>query len=124
MTTAYITGDRSIDPLTAALGAAALIKALVTKYDDLTIVTGDAPTGFENAVAYLMKGSSHLIVKPRTFTDEGKPDFDAHNKDLASSGVDLVCVIHGDPLGSNIVKSVMLNFPEDKVKMVLQGDQV
>lgn len=124
MTTAYITGDRSINPLLAVMGAAALIKALSSKYDDLTLVTGDAPTGFENALAYLYKGSDKLIIKPRTLNDEGKPDFDAHNKALASSGIDLVCVMHSDPLGSNIVKSVMANFPEDKVKMVLQGDDL
>lgn len=124
MTTVYVTGDRSINPLLAIMGVAALEKALAAKYEDLTIVTGDAPTGVESALEFLHRGSDKLIIKPRTLKDDGKPDFDAHNKELAASGVDVVAVLHGDPLGSNIVKSIMANFPEDKVKMVLQGDDV
>lgn len=122
MTTILITGDRSIDPLQAVTGVAMTMKLLALNKifdEDTTIVTGDAPKGVERAVRYLFEDATNLIIKPRPMT-EGKPDHDAYAKELSTAGIDVVYVLHGDPMGSKITTSLFKHFDGDKVKLVLQ----
>lgn len=120
MKTIYITGDRSLDPLTAALNAGAMLNMIAEQQGtDISVITGDAPTGVENAVRYLFGASEKLTVVSRKVTDD-KPDHDEFHNRLKAS-VDEVYILHGAPLDSSITKSAMRVFDPDKVHLPVQG---
>lgn len=124
MATVYITGDRSLHPVVSVNVVAAVLKHAVATVPDgetLSVVTGDSPTGIESALGYLLKGDPNFTVYPRTQNAEGQWDFDAHNKSLASS-VDKVYLLHSDPFNSKVAKSVLQNFPQEKVLMPFQEE--
>lgn len=126
MKTIYVTGDRSVDPMSAVAGTANLLNYILYKEEsdgsDITFVTGDAPRGIEKAMRYLAEAPGVLTVYDRKMTDEGRPDFDEFHNRLASS-VDAVYILHTAPLESSITKSIMRVFPEDKVHLPLQEMQ-
>lgn len=128
MTTIYVTGDRALSPwisvnLAAQVVQMALIAARKENPDEeVSLVTGDSPTGIEGALKFLFGHDPNFTVYPRSQNAEGKWDFDSHNKSLVAS-VDKVYLLHADPLNSTVAKSVIQIFPEDKVVMPLQDLQ-
>jgi hypothetical protein len=121
--TLYITGDRAINPLAAVnLVAGALsILTLENKAEPFAIVTGNAPTGVERAVRYLIPAQAVKVFE-REKTAEGKVDFDTQHT-LIKDDVDEVIFLHTEPLGSTIGKSVAKIFPPEKVRYLMQEMQ-
>lgn len=117
MTTFFITGDRSMDPVTAI---EFLLVALHSLPEDArpatgdTVYTGNLATGVERAVRYLYYG---VGVVNYSQTDDGKPDF-AGLFALNAKDFDRVLFIHSDPLGSHIGAAVMQNFDPAKVTIL------
>lgn len=121
----YITGDRSIDPLTSV----SLVNIVLTKiaheqqvvhYEErgVRFVTGNSKTGIERGARYLLPEAATDVVHYDTNAD-GKPEFDEIHRILAPE-VDEVWFIHPDPLSSRIGKSLHQHFPIEKIKMPLQ----
>lgn len=120
MKTFYITGDRAINPIVAAGMVGKALAQLTFENDGEAVryITGNSGSGVEAAVQFIApKGA--LSVTERSLTPEGYTDWDASHKELAQM-VDGAIVLHGDPLGSRIGKSVTENFPEDKVRFIMQ----
>jgi hypothetical protein len=121
MTTIYLTGDRAIDPLTAANLAAAAINDLVQEaHGDIEFITGDAPTGIERAVRYLIP-ESRLNVIARNLDEDGRPNLDLAHEAIKSAHPDVVPVLlHTAPLESKIGASAVKIFGEANVKLPMQ----
>lgn len=119
MKTVYITGDRSIDPINAVAIAGKAVAQVYAENDgeQVRFVTG-TEGGVEEALRFVLADGSVTIVE-RPKTDEGYTDWDGFHKKLSLT-VDSAVVLHGDPLGSRIGKSVTANFPDDKVRFLLQ----
>lgn len=121
--TLYITGDRSVDPLTAVqiVAGSLSILALENKGQPFAIVTGNAPTGIERAVRYLIPAQAVKVFE-REKTAEGKIDFDTQHT-LIRDDVDEAIVLHPQPLDSTIGKSVAKIFAPEKVRYLMQEMQ-
>lgn len=119
----YITGDRSAHPLTAVQVVAATLAnlAMENKGEPFAIVTGNAPTGIESAVRYLVPKQACKVFE-RELNAEGKVDFDTQHI-LIKDDVDEVVFLHTDPLGSTVGKSVAKIFDADKVRYPFQEAQ-
>lgn len=120
MTTYFITGDRSMDPVTALEFLFMSLKSLPEDDQPSTgdvIYTGNLMAGIERAVRYLFFG---VNVVSYSANDEGVPNFDESFKLMSESGdgVDRVLFIHSDPLGSHIGAAVMQNFDPAKVTIL------
>lgn len=120
MKTFYLTGDRSLGPATsvAIVGKAVAQLYFENKGEPLLFVTGNGNTGIEAAVQFVVPAGA-LTVTERSTTPEGYVDFDAAHESIKDK-VDAAIVLHGDPLGSRIGKSVTKVFPEDKVRFIIQ----
>lgn len=117
MTKVFVTGDRSMDPLTAvAVTIAQLNKFAKVKGngEKIEVYTGDFETGVERAVRYLI-GDANVLFHDNDA--EGHPDLDKLHKTAAET-VDYALMIHGDPLKSRIGKSLAGHFPGDKLILV------
>jgi len=121
MTTVYLTGDRSIDPLTAANLAAAAIQDLVHEaHGDIEFVTGDAPSGIEKAVRYLVP-EARLSVVTRQLDEDGRPNLDLAHEAIKAEHPGVVPVLlHSAPLDSKIGASAVKVFGEEAVKLPMQ----
>ena len=126
MTTIYLTGDRSVEPLSAVNVTAAVLQLIVEREGpNVKIITGDAITGIERAVRYLLPLGAVLTVaerKPKSATNE-KPDFDEFHTRIKPL-VDAVYIVHGDPLVSSIAKSAMRVFPGDIIRFPLTESSI
>jgi hypothetical protein len=118
--TFYFTGDRALDPLTAVqvVAGALSIITLENKGVPFRIVTGDAPTGIERAIRYLVPAQACKVFE-REKNAEGKIDFDTQHT-LIKDDVDAVIFLHSDPLGSTVGKSVAKIFDFDKIRYLMQ----
>lgn len=112
MTDIFITGDRSVDPLTAIpMVLKALEHSGVQESD--TLATGSMEFGIERAVRYLLR-ADQLVYSTN---DEGKPDFDGLFEVVAKT-FDKVVFVHSDPLASKIGASLVKVVPADKLVFV------
>lgn len=118
--TFYLTGDRSMDPANsvAIVGKAVAQLYNENKGEELKFITGNHPGGIEFAARFVIAKDALGIVE-RPTTEDGYIDWDLSHKKLVDS-VDKAIVLHGDPLGSRIGKSVSDVFPEDKVRFLIQ----
>lgn len=120
--TIFITGDRSMDPFTAVQIAGVIIGKIHleanAKQESLRFMTGNAKTGIERAVRYLIPEQVIDIVSYDINAD-GKPEFDEIHKIIATE-IDEVWFLHPDPLSSRIGKSLHQHFSHLKIKMPLQ----
>lgn len=119
----YITGDRSLDPITAVT----LVNVILTKIGHelsqtgspgARFVTGNSKSGIERAVRYMLP-EPVLDVMHYDINADGKPEFDEIHKIIAPN-IDEVYFIHNDPLSSRIGKSLHQHFMHLKIKMPLQ----
>lgn len=113
MTTFFITGDRSLDPLTALT----LTLPVITEHvkDGDSVVTGSLPTGVERAVRYLFLQAG---VMQYSSTDDDRPDFEGMFKIVNRTDVDKVLFIHPDPLASRVGAALVATIDPDKLEMV------
>lgn len=120
--TFYLTGDRSMDPINSAVFVGKAVTQILfeNEGEPVTFITGNAPSGVEQAVRFIVPPSK-LTVLERGKTPEGYIDFDASHKKIADI-VDKAIVLHGDPLGSRIGQSVVSNFADDKVRFLAQEE--
>lgn len=119
MTTVFVTGDRSMSPTTAF----GIVLPVITKIahdnpEGVRFVTGDAVTGIERAVRYLLPEQFVQLVN-REVDAEGHVDFDKSSAEAAGIA-DYAVVIHTDPLNSRLAKSVAkafakVEFPLDEI---------
>lgn len=118
--TIYLTGDRSMPPV-PAVGLVNLVlqKVLQDNPEGVLLVTGDAPSGIERAVRYLVPEMALQVAK-RTLNEHGAPDFDASHQELTAE-VDKVIVLHADPLNSRLTKSIAKIFAPEKVEYPLDA---
>lgn len=118
--TIYLTGDRALDPLTAVqvVAGALSILTLENKAQPFRVITGDAPTGIERAVRYLIPAQACKVFEREKLAD-GKVDFDTQHI-LIKDDVDTVVFLHSDPLGSTVGKSVAKVFDFDKIRYLMQ----
>lgn len=118
MTTIFVTGDRSLNPVTAFGIVAPVVNKLITDHPEgVRFVTGDALSGIERAMRYVIP--DHFIhVITRTTDAEGHTDWDASAKEAAGLA-DMAVVIHTDPLSSRLAKSVTKHF--ENVEFPLEG---
>lgn len=114
-TKVFITGDRSVDPVTAFGVTLPVLAGLVNSFGaDVGFATGSMNSGVERAVRYILPGVTEF---PHVNTDEGYIDFDARHKQVIEDA-DYVVFIHSDPLASRIGKSLVDIVPEDRLQMV------
>lgn len=115
MTTVFLTGDRSMNPLLAVsvagqllaeIGAANAI-ATLTGNDPIAIATGDN-AGFERAIRDVLEGlgATPTVVPTGTDPDTGKPAWDIRHE-VVNALADRVVFIHTDPLSSSLGASLM-----------------
>lgn len=117
MTKVFVTGDRSVDPVTAAMVTAAQIAKFIKikgEGEKVEFYTGDFETGIERAVRYLVKDANVIFHDNDA---EGHPDLEARHK-IAAETADFALMIHPDPLKSRIGKSLAGHFPGDKLILV------
>lgn len=119
----YITGDRSIDPLTSvSLVNIVLSKIhhaeMVEKGDGVRFMTGNSKTGIERAVRYLLPEPVVDVIHYDLNAD-GKPEFDESFKVVAPM-VTEVFFVHPDPLASRIGKALHQHVDSAKIHMPLQ----
>lgn len=119
----YITGDRSIDPLTSvSLVSFVLAKIqheeMVAKSDGVRFMTGNSKTGIEKAVRYLLPDPVVDVIHYDLNAD-GKPEFDESFKVVAPMVTD-VYFLHPDPLASRIGKALHAHIDGEKIQMPLQ----
>lgn len=105
----YITGDRSMAPMTAAFTVDRIIKSLLESaaikgVEDVHFITCNAPGGVEAAVRYLVPNDFLTVVK-RNIGVDGHLDFDATNE-LIQMSAQQVIVLHPDPMASRVTQSV------------------
>lgn len=115
MTTVFLTGDRSMNPLIAVSLAGQLIAELgvanaiaeLTENEPFAIVTGDN-TGFEQAVRAVLGGlgATPQIIPTGTDPDTGKPAWDTRHE-VVNARADRVIFLHTDPLASSLGSSLM-----------------
>jgi predicted nucleic acid-binding protein len=111
MTVVYITGDRSMDAMTAFSITATIVNHELTAHPEgLRFVTGNANTGIERAMRYLVPEAFIKVIERET-APEGHVDFDKANV-LAAAEADYAVVIHPKPLDSRIAKSVAKIFKD------------
>lgn len=120
----YITGDRSMDPLTSVT----LVNVILTKIGHeisqipdvpgARFVTGNSKSGIERAVRYMLPEPVLDVVSYDIGADD-KPQFDTIHE-ILSPRVDEVWFIHNDPLSSRIGKSLAKWIAPGKIKMPLQ----
>jgi hypothetical protein len=111
MTTIYVTGDRSMDALTAfSITVTVIDQHMKAHPEGIRFMTGDAVTGIERAVRYLIP-EQFVSVLQREQDTEGHIDFDKTNA-LAAAEADYAVVIHPKPLDSRIAKSVAKIFQD------------
>lgn len=117
MTTIFITGDRSVDPLSAVGATVQVVSQLVSEANEagteLKFLTGSIPTGIERAVRYLLDADE----VPHVNTAEGYIDFDERH-DRVAQVADKVVFLHGDPLNSRIGASLVGHIPANKLVFV------
>lgn len=114
----YITGDRALSPISAVhVVHHTLLSIFKTHGSDIQVITGNAPSGIEKAVRYLVP-KEHITVAKRGLDPAGNIDFDASNKFLAPT-VDAVYVLHPDPMNSRVAQSVARNFSPSIVEYPL-----
>lgn len=112
----FITGDRSLDPITALVAVDAMVQTLATEYPTLRgmdLLTGDQG-GVEAALRYLMPG---VRVVPSTTLPSGKTDFDARHGE-ALKDADVCWLFHTDPLASNIYKSAVKYWGDSSLRLL------
>lgn len=114
VTKVFLTGDRRMDPMTAALVTAGAIQKIVKKYNRIEVYTGALETGIERAVRYLVPNVNVIIHDDLA---DGKPDLDTRHK-TARETVDVAVMIHGDPLASSIGKNLANYFEGDRLIFV------
>lgn len=105
----YITGDRSLSPMSSAVVVNNVLNSILTAaatqgVDDVHIITSTSSGGIEAAVRYLVP-KEHLTVVKRNMGADGHLDFDATN-DLIQMSANQVIVLHPDPMASRITQSV------------------
>lgn len=105
----FITGDRSIDPITAAVFVGQVLVALP---EGTEVATGRLG-GIEAAVRYLVPDA--LIYGTADTSDES---LDARHV-AAADDVSRVLVLHGDPLESRIYRSVLRAWTDDDAVTLL-----
>jgi hypothetical protein len=111
MSTVFITGDRSLNPVIAANAVLSVISQLLDQEPEIEIGTGDLEGGVERAVRYFLPNA---IEVKHNITDAGYVDFDERHKRVAGT-FDRVVFIHPDPLGSRIGKSLVETVPESQL---------
>lgn len=113
-TTVFITGDRSQAPIPAAqivqLVLAQILTEQTEKNEPVQFMTGNASSGIERAVRYMLP-EGYVQVVSYSITDDNHVDFDETYSVIADS-VDKAIVIHTDPLNSRLAKAVMKNFKD------------
>lgn len=125
MTTIFLTGDRSMNPVIAIPAAVQIIGevaatnavAKLTEADEhFEIVTGDN-SGFEQAVRLVLEGlgATLEVVPTGTDPDTDKPAWDTRHE-VVNARADRVVFVHTDPLASSIGQSLM-KVCGDKVEM-------
>lgn len=118
MTTIYVTGDRSFEPLMAVQVVAAVLNTVIQKTGgQLKIVTGNSPTGIERAVRYLVPDP--LVTVVDYSMNEGKPDFLASMPTIKAEADGGAYVIHLDPLNSRLAQAVSMSFAPELVNFPL-----
>lgn len=106
MTSYFITGDRSLDPITAfAVTYSSLATLKLTRED--TVFTGMFDTGVERAVRYLFPSAEVIL---HDVTADGHVDLDLRNKVILET-VDQVVFVHSDPFNSRIGRSLVDSIP-------------
>lgn len=125
MTTVFITGDRSLPvrlayPLTQMILAKIFAEeAEAIEADTFKLATGDAPTGIERAIRYIVP--EHLLtVVPRGKTPEGYIDWDKGAAD-ACKIADKAVIVHMQPLESRVTQAILAHFDPENVDMPLAG---
>jgi hypothetical protein len=115
----FITGDRSMDPMTAVnLVDLILQKIILETQGDFAVGTGNLNHGVERAVRYLVPEEA-MNLATYELGDEGSILFEHVFKDLEPV-TDEVIFIHTDPLASTIGKALAFTFPPEKIRMPLQ----
>lgn len=108
----FLTGDRSLDPVTSVAAAVQVIAALPVA-DVTDVYTGDL-NGVERAVRYLLPG---VNVIESLATDDGKPNLNERHERVRSL-VDGAVLIHPDPLDSRIYASLVEFFGDEDLQVV------
>lgn len=114
MTSYFITGDRSLDPITAlnVLGVALRDRL----QDGDTVYTGNLSTGIERAVRYAFLDATTMYYSQ---TDDDRPDFAGLFEIVnGTPKIDRVLFIHPDPLASRIGSALVATVDPDKLEMV------
>jgi hypothetical protein len=115
----FITGDRSMDPMSAAKVVNTIIQQLILETQgDLAIGTGNLTHGVERAVRYMTPEQALNLVAYEP-DDEGHILFEDIFKELEPI-TDEVIFLHMDPLSSHIGKALAFTFPPEKIRMPLQ----
>lgn len=115
MTTIFLTGDRSMNPLLAVQVAGQLVFEIAASNaiaslagaEPIAIATGDN-AGFERAVRDVLEGlgATPTVVPTGVNPDTDKPAWDTRHE-VVNALADRVVFVHTDPLSSSLGASLM-----------------